>query len=302
MDSLNQLLLERRQSPGVRRDAAHIALCIEGGGLRGAVTGGMACAIEELGLLPCFDSVFASSVGSLTAAYLVSGQARKHRDFFTYMAGREDFVDLSVSAFASGRVLNMTLLAEQFSDSGPFPLRTEKLTSAPLHPLLTRAGWHRAGSAGHIRDLSDPDQWPLAISDSMRIPGLCGWPHGQLRRAAWDAAPHEAIPFRTPLQAGASHLLVLRSAAGRTDAGLSTLADFAFRRIAGLNRWLLGGVGMRSYQDQSDLVAQAPPGRVGQVFAPASCSPLTASPDQVGEADRRGEQALLDWWEGLLRA
>lgn len=301
MESLVKLLVERSKNPYSRKDSAHISLSIEGGGLRGAVTGGMACAIEELGLLPCFDSFFASSVGSLTAAYLVSGEARKNREFFAYMAGRKDFIDLSGSAFLSGRLLNLSLLAEQFSEAGPFPLRTEKLTSTPLHPLLTRAGWHRAGSAGHIRDLSDSRQWPLALADAMRIPGVCGWPAGELRGAAWDAAPHEAIPCRTPLEAGATHLLVLRSASRRVASGLPAGSEFAFRRVSDLNRWLMGPVGLLSYQDQQDLLSMVSPDRLQQVVSPLSCSPLSASPGQVREADLRGEQAFQDWWESLLK-
>lgn len=298
---MGHLLKERSRNPGTREASAHIALCIEGGGLRGAVTGGMACAIEELGLLHCFDSVFASSVGSLTGAYLVSGEARKHRDFFACMAGWDDFVDLSTSALLAGRALDLELLAQQFSPTGPFPLKTDRLVASPLHPLVTKAGWHRAGSASHIRDLSDPGAWTPALCDSMRIPGVCGWPHGELRRAAWDPAPHEAIPFRTPLEAGATHLLILRSGKSGASPGLPQGTERAFRAIVSINRWLMAGVGMLSYRDQEAAVDQASRSRVEQVKSPVSCSPLTADPVDVMEADRRGEEAFLAWWEGIDR-
>lgn len=301
MESLSLLLQKRSQNPGVKLDSAHISLCIEGGGLRGAVSGGMACAIEQLGILDCFDSVFSSSVGSLTAAYLVSREARANRDFFAYMADRQDFVDLSASALLSGRVLDLDLLAEQFSPSGLFALSTDRLTSAPLHPLVTRAGWHRAGSVGHLRDLSEPDQWVGALCDSMRIPGVCGWPFGDLRRASWDPAPHEAIPFRTPLEAGATHLLVLRSGSSQSTAGLPSGINQAFKAVAGINGWLMGGVGMLSYRAQQAVLDQAPPHRVQQVKSPVGCSPLTASPEEVSEADRCGEEAFLAWWEATLK-
>lgn len=256
----------------------------------------MACAIEELGLLTCFDSVFSSSVGSLTAAYLWGGQARRNRDFFAYMASQEEFIDLSLKAFAAGSVLSLDLLAEQFSPQGAFPLSPEKLTSAPLHPLVTKAGWHRAGSAAHLRDLSIPEEWPRAIKDSMRIPGVCGWPWGELRRAAWDAAPHEAIPYRTPLDAGATHLLILRSGRSQSGGGLPPRVDSAFKAIVSLNRYLMSGVGLLSYRDQEAVLEKAPAWKVQQVKSPLSCPPLTATPEEIRAADKAGEEAFCAWW------
>lgn len=53
---------------------AHLALAIEGGGMRGAVSAGMASAIAVLGLSNVFDSIYGSSAGSVIGAYMVSRQ------------------------------------------------------------------------------------------------------------------------------------------------------------------------------------------------------------------------------------
>jgi len=60
---------------GTRADGARLALVIEGGGMRGAITGGMALALEELGLTNVFDDVYGASAGALNAAWLVSEAA-----------------------------------------------------------------------------------------------------------------------------------------------------------------------------------------------------------------------------------
>lgn len=62
--------------PGSRAsdDKAHLALSIEGGGMRGAVSAGMASAIAVLGLSDVFDSIYGSSAGSVVGAYMVSRQ------------------------------------------------------------------------------------------------------------------------------------------------------------------------------------------------------------------------------------
>lgn len=51
-----------------------LALAIEGGGMRGAVSGGMAAAIVCLGLSNAFDSIYGSSAGSIIGSYFVSRQ------------------------------------------------------------------------------------------------------------------------------------------------------------------------------------------------------------------------------------
>eukprot|EP00554_Chaetoceros_debilis_P007673 CAMPEP_0194076308 /NCGR_PEP_ID=MMETSP0149-20130528/3126_1 /TAXON_ID=122233 /ORGANISM="Chaetoceros debilis, Strain MM31A-1" /LENGTH=725 /DNA_ID=CAMNT_0038757017 /DNA_START=109 /DNA_END=2286 /DNA_ORIENTATION=+ len=73
-------LLEQRfkskSKPGARGpdDDAHLALSIEGGGMRGAVSAGMASAIAVLGLSDAFDSIYGSSAGSVIGAYMISRQ------------------------------------------------------------------------------------------------------------------------------------------------------------------------------------------------------------------------------------
>src|SRR6185436_13642937 len=61
----------RERPPGAR-----VALVIEGGGMRGAVSGGMALALDELGLAQAFDAAYGSSAGTLNAMWLVSGRVR----------------------------------------------------------------------------------------------------------------------------------------------------------------------------------------------------------------------------------
>jgi hypothetical protein len=55
-------------------DDSHLALVIEGGGMRGAVSAGMAAALSTLDLLDAFDSIHGSSAGAIVGAYLVSRQ------------------------------------------------------------------------------------------------------------------------------------------------------------------------------------------------------------------------------------
>ncbi|HLM90099.1 MAG TPA: patatin-like phospholipase family protein [Streptosporangiaceae bacterium] len=58
--------------PGARADRLRISLVIEGGGMRGIISGEMALGLDELGLVPAFDAVYGASAGSITGAWLLS--------------------------------------------------------------------------------------------------------------------------------------------------------------------------------------------------------------------------------------
>ena len=52
--------------PGERRDGYRVTLAIEGGGMRGTISAGMALALDELGLVSAFDAVYGASAGAIT--------------------------------------------------------------------------------------------------------------------------------------------------------------------------------------------------------------------------------------------
>ena len=60
--------------PGARSDGARLALVVEGGGMRGAVSGGALQALHDLGLRDAFDVVYGSSAGAMNATYFLAGQ------------------------------------------------------------------------------------------------------------------------------------------------------------------------------------------------------------------------------------
>ena len=77
--SVIELIAERvrtNSTPGNRApdDTAHLALAIEGGGMRGSVSAGMAAAIASLDLTDAFDSIYGSSAGCMVGAYMISRQ------------------------------------------------------------------------------------------------------------------------------------------------------------------------------------------------------------------------------------
>ncbi len=75
MHEVVRVLGERAQAgsqPGRRDDAFRVALAIEGGGMRGTISAGMAFELHTRGLVPAFDAVYGASAGAITAAWLLS--------------------------------------------------------------------------------------------------------------------------------------------------------------------------------------------------------------------------------------
>jgi len=76
-----QLLYERRRTKSPltkiseeRPDKRKVALIVEGGGMRGCVTTGMAAALYYLGLEDTFDVIYGSSAGTIIGAYFNTRQ------------------------------------------------------------------------------------------------------------------------------------------------------------------------------------------------------------------------------------
>src|SRR5262245_49099238 len=97
--------------PGHREpgDRHRLALCVEGGAMRGVVSGAMVAALEGLGLLDVFDVIYGSSAGAMNAAFFVAGQAAFGTTIYYENINNRRFINLARPAV--GRpVLNLDFL------------------------------------------------------------------------------------------------------------------------------------------------------------------------------------------------
>lgn len=222
--------------PGARSDGYRVALVIEGGAMRGAVSAGMALAVHELGLLPLFDAVYGSSAGAISAAWLLSSRPE----------GLRGWTD---PTFARALIRHRNLLwgrpmvdVERLVEVvyiHQFPLDYASVLASPIefHLLATDVV---TGRAVDLRDdVVDESSLRLALRASAALPLLAGPPVAIGSRLYTDAGLAESIPFRQALRDEATHVLVLRS---------RRLADRAAEREApSLGARLVAGVGMRRH-------------------------------------------------------
>jgi predicted patatin/cPLA2 family phospholipase len=193
-----------------RRPAgARLALVVEGGGMRGAVSGGMALGLDELGLAGAFDAAYGSSAGTLNAMWLISGRVRDGIPTWTdpglvrelisrrRVIGRRPIVDVE------------TLVERRYEELSPGLFAAVLGARTELHPIATEV------ESGRPVDLhpaiGDEASLREAIRASATLPLLAGPPVAIGGARYLDAGLSAAIPYRAAFADGATHVLLLRS-------------------------------------------------------------------------------------------
>ena len=269
MHEVLRVIEERARSgsrPGHRDDGLRIALSIEGGGMRGTVSAGMALALYERGLLPAFDAVYGSSAGAISGAWLVSSDPEGLRGWADPDYARS-LIRWSAPLHRRPRrrpVVDVETLIEVLYQT-EFPMDFASILASPIeyHPLATDAA---TGESTDLRPLiTDAAELRLALRASASLPFLAGPPIELRDRRFYDAGVAESIPFRTPLAQGATHILVLRSRRPLDAAGPAGADDEAAEIIA---------------ETEADLEAEA---------AAEAEAEIEAEAEDQAEADREAE-------------
>jgi predicted patatin/cPLA2 family phospholipase len=211
MHEVLKLIGERMRTgsqPGHRADEHRIVLSVEGGGMRGTVSAGMALALHELGLVSAFDAVYGSSAGAITGAWLVSSEPDRLRGW-----ADPDYAKTLIrwSALLRGRpVVDVRALVEDvYQTEFPMDFASILASQVEYHPLGTDA---ETGESTDLRRLiASPAELRLALRASASLPFLAGPPVELRGQRFYDAGVAESIPFRTPHAQGATHILILRS-------------------------------------------------------------------------------------------
>ncbi len=189
---------------------ARIALVVEGGGMRGAVSGGMALGLDELGLAGAFDAAYGSSAGTLNAMWLVSGRVRDGIPTWTDPQLVGELISRRRGLSRRGPVVDVEgLVEERYERLSPGLFDAVLAGQTELHPLATDV---ETAAAVDLHDtIRDPRSLRLALRASAALPLLAGPPIAIDGRRYIDAGLSAAIPFRAALAGRATHILVLRS-------------------------------------------------------------------------------------------
>jgi predicted patatin/cPLA2 family phospholipase len=289
-------LLARRRDGGSRDDGARIALAIEGGGMRGAVSAGMAIALDELGLTDSFDAVYGASAGALNAVWLLSGNPSEGLRPYADPSLIRQYIRKS-NALRRRPVVDTRHLVEHLYEE-ELPLNFERVLEHPVtfHPLATDV---ETGVAVDLAPtLVDRASLKRALRATTALPLLAGPPVEIDGHRYLDAGLAESIPFHAALAAGATHVLVLRSRRPQDSEKPSRVS----RAIVGTMLARLGEPVRRGYLERPGRLA-ADDERLDRgeeaLFSirPPADSPrvsrLESDPEVVREGLEAGRQAAL---------
>ena len=193
--------------PLARDDGLRIALIVEGGGMRGIISAGMALALGELDLVPAFNAVYGASAGAITGAWLLS----RPEGLRGWAEPAYAKTLIRRSALLRGRpVVDIRALIEDlYQTTVPMDFAAVLASPVELHPLATDAA---TGQSTDLRPfIGNPSELRLALRASAALPLLAGPPVEFAGRRFYDAGVSESVPYRTALAQGATHLLILRS-------------------------------------------------------------------------------------------
>lgn len=224
---------EQRSLPGARADGLRIALVIEGGGMRGAVSAGMAAAVEQLGLADSFDEVHGASAGAFNGAFLLAGQAAYLAALYAHGFGNPVFTGVR-RALRRGPLFDLDfVIGEVWRRQRP--LRVTRIVERGIDLHCTATDVDRAALVD-LTDLRSDDEIRCAMRASARLPWLAGPPVSFRGMRLLDATLSEAIPAGRALR-DATHLLVLQTRPlGVDHAPLSgPVARLTDRYLRGLN-------------------------------------------------------------------
>lgn len=207
-----QLLRQRFLSsskPGARKDPFKLGLVVEGGGMRGCVSGGALQALADLGLLHVFDATYGSSAGAINLSYFLSGQRDGVQIYHEHIAN-EQFIDLR--RLMSRRpeqppALNLDMLLSEVMEDY-FPLHWDAVVDSAI-PLKVVASSLDVLRPVLLDSFVDKHDLREALRASATVPEVAGGPVEHRGHRLVDAAVFEAVPFRSAIADGCTHVLVL---------------------------------------------------------------------------------------------
>jgi predicted patatin/cPLA2 family phospholipase len=307
-----QVLRQRREEgskPGSRADGHRVALAVEGGGMRGIVSGAMMTVLRDQGLEDAFDDIYAVSAGAVNSAYFLAGYGWYGLSiYYDDLIGREFFDPRR--ALRGQPALSLDYVTSVVMETLK-PLDFDVALASPVR-LHIAASSVDAMSSRDFTGFGSKEQLKTTIRASTCLPLVAGPPvviDGERFLDGGVLLPH---PFVLARDDGCTHVLALST---RTSAAFRAAPTAAQRFIAWRLDRLRPGLGerhigtlkaygglRREIKNLSDLGA-GPPFVLDVVCSEGShqVSRLTQERGALFEGIRAGYSTMVNALEGKAR-
>jgi predicted patatin/cPLA2 family phospholipase len=219
--------------PGQHADDHVVALSIEGGGMRAAVSGGMVVALEQLGLSNVFDRIYGASGGLFNAAFFMAKQANYGSTIYAENLTNKRFIDfgrLPRSLRGGPPVVSVDYaIDEVMSDERAVDWDAVIESTIELHPIAASLDEWRAVDLGRPRTVQELQ---AQLRASSRVMVFGGPPYEINGSRYYDASLFMGIPYDLLIEDGSTHVLALLTRpGGQPRRGPSLLERTLFARI-----------------------------------------------------------------------
>jgi predicted patatin/cPLA2 family phospholipase len=236
MISVRDLILERiavKSAPQARDDGYHLALVVEGGGMRGVVAGGMVSGLEERGLGHCFDSIHGASAGACAGAYFLADQARLGTSIYYEDINNSEFI--SFEHIVSLKPIMSTAFLVDHVMRLVKSLDVAKIIAQPGRLSIVSTDVESAQPVTFNR-FDNADDFFRILKASITIPIIAGrWVIVGDRKLV-DGGMTQQIALRSAIESGATHILVLMTHRSHE------LMRPVNNKTIDVTRWLIGAI------------------------------------------------------------
>jgi predicted patatin/cPLA2 family phospholipase len=254
--------LRKRRGEGSRprdRRAADnpvkIGLAVEGGGMRGVVSGGMLYALEDLGLTRAFDAVYGMSSGAINAAYFLLGESWLPLSIYYDDLTTKRFIDFARPLRAQSIMDLDYVFDEVIVRRKPLDLDGVLASDVPLHVGITFVDKLQTVL---VRDFTDPDDLRDALRATMWLPGAVQGTTTFRGDRALDGGVLTAHPYALAAADGCTHVLSLSTHQIHAPRNYNPVAlRFAYRYLERLCAGLGDGYLQSIEDNQCQLVQLA---------------------------------------------
>lgn len=219
-----------RRGRGLSADTK-LGLVVEGGGMRGVLSGGALVAMEELGLTEAFDEVYGESAGAINGSYFVAGQAALGCRIYLEDIPNSRFID----PLRLHRILDMDFLIDEVIAKAK-PLDPTRVVGSRSRLLVSLT--NAADGTGRVIDVGEAKA-PLLRILKATAAIILFYNRAVEVDGGWyvDGGIADPIPVRNAIATGCSHILVLLTRPpGYRDKPFRAPSWLAARFLLG-NKW-----------------------------------------------------------------
>jgi len=183
----------------------------------------MAAALEHLGMTNAFDVMVGSSAGAFNCAYLMAGQAPFGTTIY-YDDLPHGFRRVRLASALTGQTLDMGFVMDDVVARRK-PLDLQAILGSPIDLGIVVSDVETRKSV-LARSFSDEADLLGALRATASVPVLCGPPVMYRGRLVTDGGLYQPFPYRSAIDMGATHVLVLTTRLSDRRPAPSRLTDW----------------------------------------------------------------------------